>query len=56
MPTPRELDPFERWMVRSNLETIKSGEDPERLIAILRANGYIRVADAVAEKVKEGNR
>lgn len=48
----KELSPFEKWMVRSNLKTIEGGESAEKIIATLRANGYIRVAEAVAEEIK----
>jgi alanine racemase len=48
----KELSPFERWMVRSNLQTIEAGADPERIIAILKVNGYPRIAEAVAEQLK----
>lgn len=43
------LDPFQQWMVRSNLQTIASGEaSAEEIDATLRANGYPSIADAVA--------
>ncbi len=43
----KPLTPMEQWMVRSNLETIKAGKPMEEQVAILRANGYPRIADAV---------
>lgn len=44
------LSPFERWMVNSNLQRIADGENPTATqIAILRANGYHRVAAGVAQ-------
>lgn len=43
-----KLSPYERWMVRSNLEYAKRvGIDV--VVKRLRANGYIRVAEAVRE-------
>lgn len=43
-----ELNPYERWMVQSNLETIAStAVTAEEQAARLRANGYPRIADAV---------
>lgn len=44
------LSPFERWMVKSNLQAIEAGEvaTAER-VATLRANGYPKIAAAVAE-------
>lgn len=44
---PRALNPFELWMVKSNLETINGGVPMEEQVAILKANGYPRVAAAV---------
>lgn len=44
-----ELSAYEQWMVRSNLETIDSGVAASGQIAILRANGYDRIATAVAQ-------
>jgi hypothetical protein len=45
-----KLSPFERWMVKSNLQRIAEGENPTATqIAILRANGYPKIAAAVAE-------
>ena len=43
----KQLDAFDRWMVKSNLKTIAAGEDAARLIALIRANGYPSIADAV---------
>lgn len=48
----KELSPFECWMVRSNLKTIAAGANPEQIIATLKANGYPRIAEAVAEWLK----
>lgn len=42
------LDPYERWMVQSNLAHIAAGEDADIIIATLRRNGYDNIADAVA--------
>ncbi len=43
-------DPFDRWMVRSNLERIAAGEvEAPVVVATLRAGGYERVADAVEQ-------
>lgn len=43
------LSPYERWMVTSNLATARStpGASAAGQAALLRANGYGRVADAV---------
>lgn len=42
------LDPYEQWMVRSNLKRIADGEaSAEAIVATLRANGYPSIADAV---------
>jgi hypothetical protein len=42
------LTPFERWMVRSNLETVQeTGTTYAEQAAQLRANGYGTVANAV---------
>ena len=50
------LDAYERWMVRSNLQDIADGETTRaERVALLRANGYDRVADAV-EHPTESNR
>ena len=46
-----KLTPYEVWMVKSNLETIRNGVSAAEQIAILRANGYLKVADAV-ERLK----
>lgn len=44
----RALTPYERWMVRSNLARIASGEvTAEATVALLRAGGYYYVAAAV---------
>jgi hypothetical protein len=43
-----ELDAYERWMVKSNLEYIKT-EGLEVVVARLRANGYNRVANVVEQ-------
>lgn len=45
-----KLSPFERWMVKSNLQTIsETGVPTATQIAILRANGYPKIAAAVAQ-------
>jgi hypothetical protein len=42
------LTTHEQWMVASNLETVrKTGVTLQEQAAVLRANGYFRVADAV---------
>jgi hypothetical protein len=42
------LSAYEQWMVRSNLETIReTGVTVAEQAALLRANGYLRVAAAV---------
>jgi hypothetical protein len=44
------LSPYERWMVNANLETIRSTTvTADEQVALLQANGYPRVAQAVAE-------
>lgn len=46
------LSPYEQWMVRSNLETIRVTDvTAAEQVAVLRANGYARIADAVEEIV-----
>jgi len=50
----KELSPFERWMVKSNLEHVKT-EGLEKIVNTLRANGYYRIADAV-EAAASGNK
>lgn len=47
----KPLNPFEQWMVKSNLERLKI-EGLETIVDRLRATGYYRVADAVE---KEGS-
>lgn len=47
----KPLGAFEQWMVKSNLERLKT-EGLETIVARLRASGYDRVADAVE---KEGS-
>jgi hypothetical protein len=49
----RELDPFERWMVKSNLATINSGTLMKDRVVILKANGYPKVAAAVEKAWNE---
>jgi hypothetical protein len=42
------LSAYERWMVRSNLETIRETDvTAAEQAAMLRANGYSRIAGAV---------
>lgn len=46
----KPLTPYERWMVKSNLKTIESGEmTTENVLTVLRAGGYPSIADAVAK-------
>lgn len=49
----RTLDPFEKWMVRSNLETIRAQNNASEIVAILRAGGYLRVAAAVERALQK---
>lgn len=43
-----ELSVFEQWMVKSNVEQIKAESlDVAKIVALLRANGYNRVANGV---------
>lgn len=51
----RELSAYERWMVRSNLETIRQGMPVQEQVALLRANGYPTIADAVQKAWDEAN-
>lgn len=41
-------------MVKSNLQTIADGADPGKHIALLRANGYPRIANAVESEYMDG--
>lgn len=42
------LTPYQKWMVKSNLKTIHEGtEAAGKIIALLRAQGYLKVAEAV---------
>jgi hypothetical protein len=51
MTTYEQLSPYEQWMVRSNLETIRSTSvTVTEQAAVLRANGYLRIAEAVEEE------
>jgi hypothetical protein len=50
----KELDAYERWMVRSNLERIRDeGLEVADVVSTLRANGYPRIADAVEQAIAE---
>lgn len=43
-----KLSPYERWMVKSNLEAIRQGTTTVAdRVALLRANGYEKIAQAV---------
>jgi hypothetical protein len=47
------MSPFEEWMVRRNVEHANSNsEGAASVVDRLRANGYHRVADEVAHRVK----
>jgi hypothetical protein len=46
------LDPYEQWMVKSNLKTIESGVPAEEIIQTLRRNGYDQIADVVCDALK----
>ena len=47
------LSPYERWMVRSNLETIRTTDvTVAAQVELLRANGYQRLAEAVEAVAK----
>jgi hypothetical protein len=51
MDAYERLSAYEQWMVRSNLDTIRTtGVTVAEQVAILRANGYGRVAQAVEER------
>ena len=47
MSVPKPLSPMERWMLKSNLQTVAGGVPAEKQAATLRANGYHRLADAL---------
>ena len=48
--TYETLSPYEQWMVRSNLKTIRETDATlTEQAALLRANGYPRIAAAVEE-------
>lgn len=47
----RPLTAYERWMVKSNIETART-EGTAAVVATLRTNGYLRVAKAVDETCK----
>jgi hypothetical protein len=56
MPTEPPLTAYERWMVQSNLDTIRSTDiTVSEQAEILRANGYFRVAKALCELADEEN-
>jgi hypothetical protein len=44
------LDPYERWCVKSNLQSVRDGEPIESILTQLRANGYPRIAAAVEQE------
>ena len=46
--TKDDLDAFQLWMVKRNLEDIKNGAPKDERIASLKAQGYLKVANAVA--------
>lgn len=48
----KPLTPYEQWMVRSNLQTIKDGTPAEEIVQTLHNNGYHRVANAVEAATK----
>jgi hypothetical protein len=53
-PIPAGLSLFDWWMVESNVERIQAGWlTVEASVAILRANGYFRVAAAVADVMEK---
>ena len=43
----KTLTPMDEWMIKSNLQTIAKGTPASEIIAILRAGGYYKVANAV---------
>jgi alanine racemase len=43
------LNPFEQWMVKSNLNHLEEYGGLEIVVARLKANGYPHVAEAVEE-------
>ena len=47
----KPLNPFEKWMVKQNLEYAKL-EGLETVVSRLLANGYERVASAVAKEAR----
>jgi hypothetical protein len=49
-----DLTAYERWMVRSNLGAMQAtGTTAAQQAAILRANGYLRVAAAVEATARD---
>jgi hypothetical protein len=56
-PSVSRLSPFEQWMVQSNLKTIRLGHaDPDGVVILLCARGYLRVAQAVLFAVSRAAR
>lgn len=48
----RTLNPFEQWMVKSNLQTIASGASAEEIVATVKGNGYADVAAAIESELQ----
>lgn len=55
MTQERPLDPVEQWMVKSNLQYIEA-EGVETVVNRLRVQGYDRVANAVEQSLRKGNK
>jgi hypothetical protein len=53
-PGERDLDPFERWMVKSNVDHLEEYGGLEVVCARLTARGYDRIARAVRQSVETG--
>jgi len=48
MKKAHELNPFEQWMVESNLQRIsEEGLEVKAVVELLRARGYDHIASAV---------
>lgn len=53
-PGEPDLDAFERWMAKSNVEHLEEYGGLEVVCARLTANGYDRIARAVRQSVDTG--
>ena len=53
-PNEPDLSPFERWMVKSNVEHLEEYGGLETVCARLTNNGYDRISRAVRQSVETG--